>query len=807
MTSPAPTAPPSSLPRARTLRWSRRALSLVVLVLLVAGVATQRTYVTLPEDIVWAELSYPVAVGEYVARHEPELRQHLLRLGTDATLDLGPAYGRRTVQPEIRGAELALTLLNALLFWAVAALALAPRRGRPGIGDLHACLLLTALAVAISGPPAPRGGLGFVLPSLYLAALSLIPPLFVRFSLAFPRRMPALADHPLLARAIVLPAGAIAAWNVAAQLTWFQTPSAGHFDALTLPTRLLDVQLVVGMVAGIVLLYRNGRGAQLAREKRQAKWILWGIAIGATPFVFLRILPRVLFQAPDIVDPAVDRAVELTIPLAIMAAVVRERFLDIDVIIRRSLIYTALALGAAGAIFLTILLAGRWGRLPDMQVWVLAGALPAAAFLPARTLVSRWVDRTFFRIRHGHERALHVLARSMAPATGQGDVADALATFLAETLEPQGLGVVIRGPEDWEASGTLDAGVLRAAPTRLRPMRPESGRLLARRNATAQPEIETDDIDLGPGGEGIDLVQPVARDGRLLGLLLLARKRSERRYVEEDLQLLRASAAQAAEVLERLALVQRVAEESLARRNLAELARQKADFFARVAHDLRTPLTAIRWSVRNLSEGLAGPVSERQAEYLDSVSAASGQLTRLVDNLVDLGRLDLGAPTAPSEAVDLAAVIHDAVRALRPLAEAAGTRFEITVAPDLPAVRGRPEAAHQIVINLLDNAIKYAARDTPVEIQAERAEPGHVELTIRDHGPGLGVADRERIFHLFERGADGPRGPTKGFGIGLHVVRAWATAFGGTVRADNHPAGGARFTCRLPAETPRGEPA
>lgn len=794
----APATPPATRPTAST-RILRAAVSLAVLALIVWGFGSQDDYAVLPRDVKLDAAVFPLRVGDHEARDAAELRQLLLLQAPGDVIDLGAPFEPRRLEPEVQGAELWLTLLNALLFWGVATFALSPRLGRGAVRDLYACVMLTGLAVAISGPPAPRGPAGFLLPSVYLAALALMPPLFWRFSLAFPRRLPFLDRHGGLVRLLPLVGAAIAAWNIHAQLAWFGQPGPARFDALVLPTRLLQAQLVLGMAAGIVTLYRNGRGAQLAREKRQAKWILWGIAIGATPFVFLRILPRLLMDAQWPVDPAVDRAVEMTIPVAITIAVVRERFMDIDVIIRRSLIYTALVLGAALLVFLTILLAGRWADLPETYLWVLAAGLPAAFFLPARRWVSRWVDRTFFRIRHGHERALATLKRSLDPAGRQVDLARALQRFVDGVLEPKASAVAVRVGADWAVAGTLDAATVRSLAKSLHPLRPEFGVALAARGATALPEVERGDLPAALHAAGVRVVQPVARDGRLLGLVLVGEKRNERRYVEEDLSLLSASALQAGRAIERLELFQRVTEETMARRSIAELARQKAEFFARVAHDLRTPLTAIRWSVRNLSEGLAGPLNERQADYLDSVGAAAGQLGRLVDNLVDLSRLDLEAPRPAPEPVDLGGVLEDALRALRAIAVEARATFDVRLAPQLRPIRGRPEAAYQIVINLLDNALKYTGEGTAVEVTAAPDDDRHVVLRVRDHGPGLPEADRARLFELFERGPDSPRVAAGGFGIGLHVVKAWCESFGGSVAADNHPEGGACFTCRLPA--------
>lgn len=117
---------------------------------------------------------------------------------------------------------------------------------------------------------------------------------------------------------------------------------------------------------------------------------------------------------------------------------------------------------------------------------------------------------------------------------------------------------------------------------------------------------------------------------------------------------------------------------------------------------------------------------------------------------------------------------------------------------DLPPIRGRKEAAFQIVINLVDNALKYTAPGTAVEVALRGGDDGEtLVLTVRDHGPGL-PEDRDGLFELFRQGPESPHVQVKGFGIGLHIVRTWTASLGGSVEAEDAPGGGARFTCRLP---------
>ena len=116
----------------------------------------------------------------------------------------------------------------------------------------------------------------------------------------------------------------------------------------------------------------------------------------------------------------------------------------------------------------------------------------------------------------------------------------------------------------------------------------------------------------------------------------------------------------------------------------------------------------------------------------------------------------------------------------------------------LPPIRGRKEAAFQIVINLVDNALKYTAPDTAVEVGLRGHDDGRsVVLTVRDHGPGL-PEDRDELFALFRQGPESPHAQVRGFGIGLHIVRTWTESLGGHIAAEDAPGGGALFTCRLP---------
>ena len=777
------------------------AIGALTLGLVVWGVLAQRGYAVLPRGV-QERLLPEQTVDGYAARTPEELGHLLRRKRPQDPVTLRTRDGPRvvTLAPEVSGAVFVVTLLSALAFWAVCMLALAPRIRRPGIADLFVGLLLGALWIAIGGTSPPRGVGGYVLSLLYLASPSLAGPFFVRFTLAFPRPAPDTVRTRWLGWTLLGCGLAVATW---AAVTWLQAmaaPGASGIAATAAPGQTLILFLVLCLALACAALYRSSRTARLDRERRQAKWILWGLALGAAPYVVLRALPRALLDWEPPWDPGVDRVVEMAIPLTLAIAVARERFLDIDLIIRRSILYTLLALGAAAVFFGTAvslagLVASGLGLPDDLPPWVyaVAGVVTGLLFQPGRRAIGRWVDRTFFRMRHSYDEALATLEGDLASAGGQREVAARLCAFLERALAPKTSGARVRSGDGWERCGAF-ADV----PDELLESVTRPGTLVARPDATGAPELESADWPEALGAAGVRLVQPIRADGRTLGVLLVGEKRTERHYLQEDLAALGAAADRAGIQLERLALVQQVAEEALAHRALAELTREKTEFFARLAHDLRTPITAVRWSVQNLLDGLPGPLTERQTQYLQGVGAAAGQLARLVENLVDLGRLDLAAPRPPDEAVDLAAVVDEVASALAVVARERRATIEVEAAPGLPAVRGSKTAAFQIVINLVDNALRYTAPDTAVKVALhEDEQDGHVVLRVRDHGPGL-PEDRAGLFELFRQGPESPHVQAKGFGIGLHIVRTWTEALGGSVEGDNAPDGGARFTCRLP---------
>ena len=238
-------------------------------------------------------------------------------------------------------------------------------------------------------------------------------------------------------------------------------------------------------------------------------------------------------------------------------------------------------------------------------------------------------------------------------------------------------------------------------------------------------------------------------------------------------------------------------------RREAELGRMRSDFVSSVSHELRTPLAQVRLFLETLRLGRWN--TEQQREWLlENVDRETTRLTNLVDNVLHFsrsGRVQGGE----MEVVELAGYLEGVVAAFAPLAAARRVRFETEAAPGLVA-RMDPDAFRQVLLNLLDNAVKYGPQGQTVRVTAAPAGEGRAAIAVEDEGPGIDPAERERVWEPFRRGEKAVGSAAAGSGIGLSVVREIVAWHGGEARVEDG-ARGARVVVTLPGWTLRAEPA
>lgn len=225
------------------------------------------------------------------------------------------------------------------------------------------------------------------------------------------------------------------------------------------------------------------------------------------------------------------------------------------------------------------------------------------------------------------------------------------------------------------------------------------------------------------------------------------------------------------------------------------LARQRSEFAAAAAHELRTPLAGLRMYGEMLADGLGDPA--RRQDYAQRLADESARLGRVVSNMLGFTRLERGTLRVRPETGDLAGVVRDCVARQRPALEAAGAHIELQIADDLPPVKFDRDAVAEIIQNLLDNAEKHTrtASNRTIRVELARSDTG-VVLSVADRGAGLPGDVRRHLFRPFTRGHH-PDTPA-GLGLGLALVRALARGHGADVTYRDGNGGGAVFTITFP---------
>jgi PAS domain S-box-containing protein len=230
-----------------------------------------------------------------------------------------------------------------------------------------------------------------------------------------------------------------------------------------------------------------------------------------------------------------------------------------------------------------------------------------------------------------------------------------------------------------------------------------------------------------------------------------------------------------------------------------ELERMKEEFISTVSHELRTPLTSIAGSLGLIAGEAAGPLPEKAMRLVAIAQANSQRLVRLINDVLDLEKLESGKLPFHMQSLDLSEIANRAIDGARGYADQLGVHLRLALAEPAP-VRGDPDRLVQVVTNLLSNAAKYSPHGGVVTVVVTR-EGEQAVLTVSDRGPGVPEEFRDRIFSRFAQADSSEARGKSGTGLGLYIAKEIAERHGGRLWFESPPEGGAVFHLGLPLQT------
>ncbi len=236
-------------------------------------------------------------------------------------------------------------------------------------------------------------------------------------------------------------------------------------------------------------------------------------------------------------------------------------------------------------------------------------------------------------------------------------------------------------------------------------------------------------------------------------------------------------------------------------RSIQEANRLKGEFVSMVSHELRTPLTSIQGYIALLLQGESGELAAEQREFLIVVQNNAERLLALINDLLDLARIEAGRIELHRATLDLARLVQDVARALRPLIEGKQQQLTLDLPPALPPVWADANRVAQVVTNLLSNAHKYTPAGGSIRVTV-RAADGTVGVEVRDTGIGLSAEEQAQCFAKFFRAKDRRAQEAGGTGLGLAISRSLVELHGGHITVSSAPGQGSTFSVTLPVCQP-----
>jgi len=387
-------------------------------------------------------------------------------------------------------------------------------------------------------------------------------------------------------------------------------------------------------------------------------------------------------------------------------------------------------------------------------------------------------------------------------------VFDAIVRSAAHLFEPCNAGIVMREGDLLHLRATdgpdVDRGVreelAKVFPVRFDPETSFNARAILERRTIEVPDTEAPGVlelarNSGRAGRfrSFALV-PLVRENEGIGTMVLTLPDPGFKLTQKQLALLQTFADQAVIAIENVRLLREIQEKSA---QLEVANKHKSDFLANMSHELRTPLNAVIGFSEVLMERMFGEVNEKQADYLKDIHESGKHLLSLINDILDLSKIEAGRMELDLASFHLPTAISNAMTLVRERAQRHGIALGLDVDARLGDFNADERKVKQILLNLLSNAVKFTPEGGRVEVSARNCSE-KVEIAVRDTGIGIAPEDQSALFEEFKQvGKDAMR-KAEGTGLGLALTKRFVELHGGDIRVDSAPGKGSTFTVTLP---------
>ncbi len=525
-------------------------------------------------------------------------------------------------------------------------------------------------------------------------------------------------------------------------------------------------------------------------------------------------------------------------PIVITYAIVKYRLMDVRTVVFRSFIFS-LSLAIVTLVF--TLLSSLFGLAfssgsnsflsPNIASGLVSGILVVIGYAPLRKYFEKITSSFLYKQSYNPDKLLNSVNDKTSRIIDLDTLLNSVCNLVEESFHPTKSAVVLLSV-DSELQVKYSSGFRKGEPEllargkesdMLKEFSVSDNHILAIDERKAMYEAgeyqpHNKELLYALHSADISLIIPLTVKDKIIGVIALGTKKSGDLYTQQDLNVLELIAGQVAIAVENAQLYEELKEFNrtlqkrvddatkelrAANEQLREMDRMKSDFISIASHQLRTPLTVIKGYISMLQEGSFGKVSKKVVTQLDKVFQANERLIDLVENLLDISRIESGRQEYNFELTQLEDKAAEVVENLKVNADKKGLKLTFKKPKKkLPQVM-TDRKLHEVMMNFVDNAIKYT-NEGSIEVTIDNEPEGMVTFSVKDTGTGVDKETLPHLFRKFSRAKGSFQMHTEGLGLGLFVAKMIADAHGGTLGAESAGKGkGSRFFVSLPVTPPK----
>lgn len=616
-------------------------------------------------------------------------------------------------------------------------------------------------------------GYGYLNRIIWLFIYSLTPVLFIHFTSSFAKKKVKGIKYILwyfylsaLVNSIIL------------SYLFLEATLGGDFDYVRYYVlffdsffRLFLITCIIIAISVCIYAYRSTREID---ERKRLQWLLLGYFIGPFSFVIFWVIP-IFFLERSLLPESVILIFLTAIPITFSIAIVKYHLMDVNLIIRRSFVYTVVLFAIIITyVLLTSVITFFVDNLNPAVPTVLTAIATVVLLQPAKNLVQKFVDKKFFRVEYDYRKEQKRFFEEMKNIYDVNSLAELIIKNTDQLIPVNKIGFFNLDKSDSKIRIISDKGfeLLHG-----RSIRFETENL---KNNLVLPVAVSDKVEAGINIEsadvrvfkrwGITLVFPIkSPTGIIHAFLVLGEKKAGTRYYKDDIDLLSTVTAAAALAIDRIILQEDLIRQKLEAERLEELNELKSFFMQGITHELKTPLTSIKIFTEKLKNHQL-PVKDKSDFYLKVINGESNKLNGLIDNILVYAQIEKGMQTYQKSRVNLIQIVHKAVSSVQYQFMMKKQKLEVVIANDTIDIFADEKAVESAILNLLTNASKYSCEESKTILSVTKVNNNAI-VEVIDNGRGISSEDLKKVFEPFVRLRDDVTRKIEGTGLGLAIVK------------------------------------